>query len=166
MLEFSPQRRDLLLFLITNMAAVTSRLNQQYSSMCPSSSFFRNKRNEKREWDCMSLSLRDEDWLFKIKGSFSNHKSNGSETSLKNGNSRFLKLHSSYSILFNLSNVGKFFGSWFWRTVFKFRKRTLFSCVHVLLKTWNLEVSRCIRETTAKMNKKAVVHAPAKLLLC
>ena len=34
-IEFSSQRREMLLFLTTNMAAVTSRANQQYLASQP-----------------------------------------------------------------------------------------------------------------------------------
>ena len=33
-IEFSSQRREMLLFLTTNMAAVTSHANQQYKDSC------------------------------------------------------------------------------------------------------------------------------------
>ena len=36
-IEFSSQRREMLLFLTTNMAAVTSRANQQYMTLLTSS---------------------------------------------------------------------------------------------------------------------------------
>ena len=52
-------------------------------------------------------------------------------------------------------------------TVSKFRKRKrkLFSCVHVLHKTWIYEVSRCSRVTTTKKCTKKCA-ARAKLLFC
>ena len=39
-IEFSSQRREMLLFLTTNMAAVTSRANQQYPEHCTISDSF------------------------------------------------------------------------------------------------------------------------------
>ena len=39
-MEFSSQRREMLLFFNTNMAAVTSRANQQYVSKVNCDNFF------------------------------------------------------------------------------------------------------------------------------
>ena len=83
--------------------------------------------------------------------------------------SHCFKLHQSYLISFNLSNVGEIF--WFEseRTVSKFRKRKrkFLCCAHLLNKAgeWNLEVSSRSRATTArKYTKKRDVRA--KLFFC
>ena len=69
------------------------------------------------------------------------------KTSLKKRIYVGLKLYHTYSILFNSSNVGKFFGVEFLRTVWKFktRKTKFLSCVPVLDKTWNYALSNCSR---------------------
>ena len=48
------------------------------------------------------------------------------------------------------------FWSWFWRTVSKLKKRSRksLSCVFVLHKSWNKDVSRCSRATTAMKCKE------------
>ena len=102
-----------------------------------------------------------------MKGSLSNHESSDSERWLKNANSRCFKLHFSYSISFNMSNVDEFFWTWFWRTVFNLRKRKrkLSSCVYVLHKTWNGGISTLHSRNNGKqMYKQSVMHARANLL--
>ena len=65
-------------------------------------------------------------------------------------------MNCTYSILFNLLNVGNFFWSWILKDCIK-EKRKLLSFVPVLDKTWNLAVSRCSHATTAeKRTKKRV----------
>ena len=78
--------------------------------------------------------------------------------SVLDDNSHWLKLRQSYSISFNLSNVGEIF----WgeirknRIQVKKRKRQFLCCARLLRKAgaWNREVSRPNRATTAKKRTK------------
>ena len=103
-----------------------------------------------------------------IIGSLSNNDDKGGENVTQKVNSRCFKLHRSYSNIFNLSNIGDFFGSWIRKEciqVQKNRKRKTLSCVHVRHKTWNKEFSRRSRGVTAK---KGTIKrdARAELLFC
>ena len=53
---------------------------------------------------------------------------------LKKVNSHCFKLHRSYSISFNFSNLGEIFWIEAERTVSEFRKRDFLCCVHLLRK--------------------------------
>ena len=79
-----------------------------------------------------------------------------------------LKLYCAYFILFNSSNVGKFFWSWILRDCIKVqekKKKVMFSGVSNLDKKSNLALSCCSHATSAKKcTKKAWSHA--KLLFC
>ena len=83
--------------------------------------------------------------------------------------SHCFKLHRSYLISFNLSNVGEIFWVKSDRTVSKFRKRKRkFLCrAHPLDKAgeWNWEVPWCSRVTTAKKCTKKC-DTQAKLFFC
>ena len=83
--------------------------------------------------------------------SLSNSDRDGYENvTFKKSEFALLKICRAYSISFNSSNVGKFFGVESWRPVSKFSKRKFLSSVPVLDKTWN----RCSRATTAKKYTK------------